>query len=1095
MRWLLLVTLLFGLTACDDSSSQTEAARLTILSSQTDGSTSTELGNFAATAVKEVYELDFAFLPSAFYSSPGKLARITKDLTPSEINDVMRYFPRNPQDQILLGTMQGKHIKNFLVRRSEETYSVDVETAGLWYNVTFEGGIVDRGASLFTLGGLHAIDDDRYYRIAISDDFYFGSAFPGYKFRNNFNFHFRRERYQQSIREAVRKYLTDSDKYVYPEWSRTRARVSNIVRNDIGFKTIPQIQGPGHSAPDGILAHVVTTEGIITAVGSDNWYPYDLDIYIQTETPDNDPRTSEGLHITSRFNNVELKLGDKVRLKGFVIEEMRTNGLGETTLFLTEPPSIVDRGLDLPEAVTLANVPTDRISEHNGQLMLKQTLDVQRDGIDFWESVEGMRVKSRRLVVSGFRGGGEDLLPISNRFYLNLYVYSQDAHSENLLSRSAGLMPDFLADDHNPELFVVTTNHLSHGIQVERDRGPFYSYNIGDEIANDTYAKRQVDRASNRANARSNRIFDALVSMGDVVESTTYLKPYLNFLSDTQDTLISKPGTALPFAQKLEEFESLPARYQQDLADYEVAKAQYEDQKAQFEATQAALNTETAGTAEINAAASSEPPTAPVAPTAPPECEEFFSSETEVFYACQSGESLEDLKELFNDATLVEKLADDLSGLKKAYDDGDCVGVMTYPRNLFGGGEYALVLPEAQQCMKYNEMKTEGFIPVEERPTTAFDSASNPNELTLATLNLENLAGNRQDRIDALASVFTNNLKCPDLINLVEIQDNNGISLRQGANAEVTLKKVLVAIQQDCPYSHYDYINIDPFEQSEGGQPGGNIRIAVMYNQEKLSFTPRGEFNALLGGNTEIGPGGQLTLNPGRLFPISETFDRARRSPVMQFKLKNEAQTDVYLIGAHLNSKLGDVDPWGGTQPFLATSDGRRSGMAVLIRNFVERLERSNPSAHIYVAGDFNALAEEGSMQVLTSDGFLENGIFRVPENYRYTTNHNGNSQPLDYIFMDRTVYSNPCTEIEVLHLNSDFMGRISDHDPVILKTCIGNTEEPEVQLPTEPAATEVPPDFELDIDLELELGVRDGDLDLEVDFDLDATRNGANVF
>ncbi len=53
-----------------------------------------------------------------------------------------------------------------------------------------------------------------------------------------------------------------------------------------------------------------------------------------------------------------------------------------------------------------------------------------------------------------------------------------------------------------------------------------------------------------------------------------------------------------------------------------------------------------------------------------------------------------------------------------------------------------------------------------------------------------------------------------------------------------------------------------------------------------------------------------------------------------------------------------------------------------------------------------------------------------LPENMRYTTNHNGNSQSLDYIFVNKGLKSKK-PEFNVLHLNSDYMGRLSDHDPV----------------------------------------------------------------
>lgn len=847
---------IFVFTACEQSGTGSGGPPDSVLiSSSFNERNSSTLGNLAATAVRETYKVDFAFLPAVYYRNKNIFTTLSNSTNGFEKQNLINMFAVDPQDQILIGAMRGRDIKEFLIRRSEELYNVDVETAGLWYNINFVGGIVDNATFRIVPGNLE-LEDDQIYRIAVSDDFYFGSAFPGYKYRNNFNFRFRRERVQRSIRSAVVEFLNNNDTRDF-FLDRVRARVGHFIKGDVGFKEIHQIQGPGHASP--LRAFTAKTRGIVTAVGSDPWYPYDLDIYIQSQNPDDDARTSEGLHITSQFNSVDIKVGQLVEVQGLVIEEMRTNGMGETTLFLNQPPLVLEESVELPEPISLANVPSERISHFTGPLISKKGLDVTTDGIDFWESVEGMRVQTRHLVVSGFRGGGEDLLPISDRFYLNLYVYSKDSFTPELTTQVNGLMPDLIGEDHNPELFVITTNHLSRGIDVQKSNDDYYYYNIGDEIAHPD------------------------------------LKPEM---------------------QKV-------------------------------------------------------------------------------------------------------------------------VGVITYQRNLFGGGEYAMVLPEPQEVFLHKNVKSRGFVPLEQRPTTTFDSAKNPTELTIATLNLENLAGNRQDRIDALGTVLAVNLKCPDIVNLVEIQDDNGFSLRGGTSAELTLKRVRIATQQNCPNSSYDYINVDPFEQSEGGQPGGNIRIALLYNKDKLIFTPRGVPNRALGNSSDILKGGDLSLNPGRVMPLNQAFRRSRISPVIQLQYKSNPSRSLYLIGTHFNSKLGDLDFWGNIQPVVQLSENRRMQMAERIADFVRLIERENSSAEVYVLGDFNALAEEGSMQLLSQNGLLRNGIFMVPENERYTTNHNGNSQALDYIFMNRTVYSKPCTNVEVLHMNSNYMGRISDHDPLVLRTCI----------------------------------------------------------
>ena len=123
-------------------------------------------------------------------------------------------------------------------------------------------------------------------------------------------------------------------------------------------------------------------------------------------------------------------------------------------------------------------------------------------------------------------------------------------------------------------------------------------------------------------------------------------------------------------------------------------------------------------------------------------------------------------------------------------------------------------------------------------------------------------------------------------------------------------------------------------------------------------------------------------------------------------------------------------------QPVVFGSDFRRAERTARLNQFVRWIEQNNPKANIILMGDFNALPEEESMRLLTSDGeLLTNMIFTLPKNKRYTTNFNGNSQALDYIFSNKNLM-NKCAQAEVLHINSDFMGRVSDHDPVVMRAC-----------------------------------------------------------
>jgi predicted extracellular nuclease len=231
--------------------------------------------------------------------------------------------------------------------------------------------------------------------------------------------------------------------------------------------------------------------------------------------------------------------------------------------------------------------------------------------------------------------------------------------------------------------------------------------------------------------------------------------------------------------------------------------------------------------------------------------------------------------------------------------------------------------------------------------------------------------------------------------------------------------------------SDYGFVNIDPLENAEGGKPGGNIRVAFIYKKDKIGFQLRPLPNPRL--DTVVRSNGNLNYNPGRIYPNHPAFAGSRRSVIAQFDYKGEK---IYFIGNHFNSKLGDSSPWHNDQPVVFRSERRRIPMAEVIRMYVQRILMSEPNANVFVVGDFNAFMEEASMQVLKGKVLTSLTEALLPMSDRYTTNHDGNSQSLDYIFVNRAMMKK-CPEARVIHMNSDFMGRIADHDPVVARFCL----------------------------------------------------------
>lgn len=173
------------------------------------------------------------------------------------------------------------------------------------------------------------------------------------------------------------------------------------------FVTIPQIQGAGHISP--YVDQYVATSGVVTAVAFDSYY-------VQDPVGDGDPETSDGLYV--------YKTGSKPSVGDFVllidrIEEFISGGADTGNLSTTEMAfptiEVLSTGNPLPDPVIIGlsgRMPpnVDVISEDETPVNLQDVPGVfnpENDGIDFYESLEGMLVTVEDAVaVSAVRSFG-----------------------------------------------------------------------------------------------------------------------------------------------------------------------------------------------------------------------------------------------------------------------------------------------------------------------------------------------------------------------------------------------------------------------------------------------------------------------------------------------------------------------------------------------------------------------------------------------------------------------------------------------------------------------------------------------------------------
>lgn len=309
------------------------------------------------------------------------------------------------------------------------------------------------------------------------------------------------------------------------------------------------------------------------------------------------------------------------------------------------------------------------------------------------------------------------------------------------------------------------------------------------------------------------------------------------------------------------------------------------------------------------------------------------------------------------------------------------------------------------------------------------------NHLTLATFNVENLDPSDGDaKFNRLASNIVNDLKSPDIINLEEIQDNNGPTNDSVVDASDTYNKLIAAIMA-AGGPAYEFRQINPVDDRDGGEPGGNIRVGFLFNStnpERLDFVERPGGGSTIATTVSNGANGpELSASPGRIDPTDSAFSNSRKPLVGEFLFNGNK---VFVVGNHFNSKGGDDPLFGRFQPPEQVTLTQRRQQAQEVRDFVNEILAIDPSANVVVAGDLNDFEFSTPLQILEDGGLTNLAEAQIPASDRYTFNFEGNSQVLDHILVSNNILTNAAPEIDIVHLNSEFADQVSDHDPLVAR-------------------------------------------------------------
>jgi len=341
---------------------------------------------------------------------------------------------------------------------------------------------------------------------------------------------------------------------------------------------------------------------------------------------------------------------------------------------------------------------------------------------------------------------------------------------------------------------------------------------------------------------------------------------------------------------------------------------------------------------------------------------------------------------------------------------GGLVGVLSYRY-----GNYEL-LPTAEVLFEAGTLEAE-------RTSLIGDER----HLTVASFNVKNLAPDQPERSHALAAQIVLNLCAPDIVALQEVQDNDGVINSGTVAADLTAQQLTDAIEV-LGGPAYTFLEIPPVDRQDGGAPGGNIRVAYLYDPSRVTHLP-GRLERIVDSNPFDG----------------DAFASSRKPLLAEFRFRD---TSITLINNHFRSRSGSDPLFGANQPPEVGGDVQREAQAAELDLSVRALLTFRPDALLILLGDFNAFWFEAPLNRLTGEGGadkLRNTSSKLDPAERYTYLYEGNAQQLDHMLVSPRLYDH--AEFDIVHVNAEFPNAASDHDPVVARFEIAAVPEPSPEL------------------------------------------------
>ena len=274
-------------------------------------------------------------------------------------------------------------------------------------------------------------------------------------------------------------------------------------------------------------------------------------------------------------------------------------------------------------------------------------------------------------------------------------------------------------------------------------------------------------------------------------------------------------------------------------------------------------------------------------------------------------------------------------------------------------------------------------------------------------------------RFDSLANAVVSQAGKPDIIALQEIQDNDGAELSTEVQANKALE-LLAQVIGKIGGPNYAWVDIPPLLDSDGGQPGGNIRNAYLFNKDRVELVEN---------------------SVRRLGENSEAFEGSRKPLVAHFKLKAVA-CPLALVNLHLVSKRHQHSIFSPENPGFDPQQSRRVQQASIVRALI--LELADQDIDYLVTGDFNDFEDSPTLRAMLG-GESVNLVKSLPKQQRYDYNHRGKLHVLMHAIVSKKLAADQRAEYEILHGNEllgvrpgDLGTKPSDHAYVISRIKMG---------------------------------------------------------